>query len=169
MKKYFYAEGNSQLGPYTVAELIQLNIKRDTLVWSEEMTSWQPASNVSDFAEYFAKTPPPINANMQTPPPFNMSNGPLDNSYANQAMPKNWLVESILVTLFCCLPFGVVGIVYASGVESKWRSGYYREAQEASENAGKWTKIGFYISLAGIALYILFVIVLGVAVGTSRI
>ena len=28
--------------------------------------------------------------------------------------PKTWLVESILVTLFCCLPFGIVGIVNAA-------------------------------------------------------
>ena len=34
--------------------------------------------------------------------------------------PKNWLVESILVTIFCCLPFGIAGIVFASQVNSKF-------------------------------------------------
>ena len=39
--------------------------------------------------------------------------------------PKNWLVESILVTIFCCLPFGIAGIVFASQVNSKWAAGDY--------------------------------------------
>jgi len=39
-------------------------------------------------------------------------------NFNNQKPPKSWLVESILVTLFCCLPFGIAGIVNASRVES---------------------------------------------------
>ena len=35
--------------------------------------------------------------------------------------PKNWLVESILVTLFCCLPLGIAGIINASKVEGLCR------------------------------------------------
>jgi hypothetical protein len=75
--------------------------------------------------------------------------------------PKNWLVESILVTLFCCLPFGIAGIVFASQVNSKLSVGDFDGAQKASQEAGKWTKIGFFVGLAVIALYILFVVVLG--------
>ena len=37
--------------------------------------------------------------------------------------PKNWLVESILVTVLCCLPFGIAGIVNASKVEVLFLSG----------------------------------------------
>jgi hypothetical protein len=66
--------------------------------------------------------------------------------------PKNWLVESILVTLFCCLPFGIVGIINAASVNTKWAQGDYDGAQSASANAGKWTKIGFFI---GIAQYVI--------------
>ena len=61
-----------------------------------------------------------------------------------QAPPKNWLVESILVTIFCCLPFGIAGIVFASQVNSKAAAGDYTGAMEASRNAAKWTKIGFW-------------------------
>jgi hypothetical protein len=75
-------------------------------------------------------------------------------SQTTQAPPKNWLVESILVTLFCCLPFGIAGIVFASQVNSKYASGDYAGAVEASKNAGKWTKIGFWIGIVVIALWI---------------
>jgi hypothetical protein len=69
-----------------------------------------------------------------------------------QPRPKNWLVESILVTIFCCLPFGIVGIVNAASVNSKFNAGDYTGALESSKNAGKWTKTGFWIGLVfGIA------------------
>jgi len=61
--------------------------------------------------------------------------------------PKNWLVESILVTLFCCLPFGIAGIVFASQVSSKFNAGDHAGALKASQDAGKWTKFGFRVGL----------------------
>jgi hypothetical protein len=69
--------------------------------------------------------------------------------------PKNWLVESIIVTILCCLPFGIVGIVYSSQVNSKYAAGDYEGALQASKSAGMWTKIGFFIGLAFIVLYAL--------------
>lgn len=71
--------------------------------------------------------------------------------------PKTWMAESILVTLFCCLPFGIVGIVHASKVSSLYADGRYTEAQQASSNAKKWTKIGFFVGLAGVIIYLLLV------------
>lgn len=60
-----------------------------------------------------------------------------------QPCPKTWMAESILVTIFCCLPFGIAGIVFAAKVSSLYAAGKYEEAVEASNNAAKWTKIGF--------------------------
>ncbi len=71
--------------------------------------------------------------------------------------PKNWLVESILVTLFCCLPFGIVGIIFASQVSSKHAAGDHAGALQASKDAGKWTKIGFF---AGIAVYVIYLLLM---------
>lgn len=78
-----------------------------------------------------------------------------------QTQPKNWLVESILVTLFCCLPFGIAGIVYASQVNSKFVAGDYAGASEASRNAAKWTKIGFFVGIGVIVCYVIFIALLG--------
>ncbi|MDR2058232.1 MAG: CD225/dispanin family protein [Dysgonamonadaceae bacterium] len=85
------------------------------------------------------------------------------NAVQQGAPPKTWLVESILVTLFCCLPFGIVGIVNASKVESAFYAGNMQEALRLSNEAGKWTKIGFGIGLAGTIIYLIFTII-GVAV-----
>ncbi len=61
--------------------------------------------------------------------------------------PKNYLVESILATIFCCLPFGVAGIVFASRVNSAYDRGDYDEAEQASQDAWKWTKISIIIGV----------------------
>lgn len=72
--------------------------------------------------------------------------------------PKTWLVESILVTFFCCIPFGIAGIVNASKVETLYNSGDIEGAERASQEAGKWTKIGFWSMLVIIGLYILLIL-----------
>lgn len=78
-----------------------------------------------------------------------------------QPQPKNWLVESILATIFCCLPFGIAGIVFAVQVNKLYEAGDYQGAIEASANAAKWTKVSFWIGVAGIFIWILFVTVFG--------
>lgn len=75
--------------------------------------------------------------------------------------PKTWMVESILVTILCCLPFGIAGIVFASKVSSLYAAGNYEAAQKASADAGKWTKIGFIV---GIVVTVLYLIIYGGAI-----
>ncbi len=72
--------------------------------------------------------------------------------------PKNYLVESILVTLCCCLPLGIVGIVFAAQVDGKWNSGDQAGAIAAADNAKKFTLIGFGIGL------LLNIVVIGVQI-----
>lgn len=78
-----------------------------------------------------------------------------------QPEPKTWLVESILVTLFCCLPFGIAGIVNAANVSSKYAAGDYAGATRASKQAGKWTKLAFWLGIAVFVIYIVMVIIFG--------
>jgi len=90
-----------------------------------------------------------------------MEQQPFQQSTPPSGPPKNWLVESILVTIFCCLPFGIAGIVFASQVNSKWAANDFNGAMQASKDAAKWTKIGFFIGIAVIVLYCIAVFVLG--------
>lgn len=68
--------------------------------------------------------------------------------------PKTWLIESILATLFCCLPLGIVGIVNATRVESRFYAGDVAGANQASADAGRWTKIAFFVGI-GVNLLII--------------
>lgn len=85
------------------------------------------------------------NANQQnTPfgqPQTNVQQPQFGNTPQQGTPPKTWLVESILATIFCCLPFGIIGIINASKVESKFYAGDVQGSLKASEDAKKWSKI----------------------------
>ena len=50
----------------------------------------------------------------------------------------NYLIHSILATLCCCLPFGVVALVYASQVNTKLAAGDVAGAEASSRSARTW-------------------------------
>lgn len=69
---YFYVKNGVSEGPFSAEELIKL-ITPDTLIWTEGMTEWTPASEVAQIGEMFAtdieeetKIAPPV----FTPPTF---------------------------------------------------------------------------------------------------
>lgn len=78
---------------------------------------------------------------------------------ACKTCPDNYLVYSILTTLFCCLPFGIVGIVKSAQVSSKYQSGDYEGAVQASRDAKKWCMIALICGLVWYLLYMIVVIV----------
>ncbi len=101
-----------------------------------------------------------------TPPPP-VSENPYDASYpsasrtSRQSNAKgsvpNYLVWAILATLCCCLPAGIVAIVYAAQVDGKLAGGDYHGAVAASDNAKMWSWISFGASAVFVVLYILLI------------
>ena len=63
-----------------------------------------------------------------------------------------YLAQAILCTLFCCLPAGVVAIVYAAQVNSKLGRGDYAGAQASSRSAKTWTWVSFGVGLVVIVI-----------------
>ena len=56
----------------------------------------------------------------------------------NKIPPPNYMVWAVLSTLFCCLPLGIVSIIKASEVNSKWIAGDEIGAKMSSEQAKNW-------------------------------
>ncbi len=75
--------------------------------------------------------------------------------------PDNNLVWAILSTILCCLPLGIVSIVYAAKVDGLYASGDYAGAKDASDKAKKFAIIGAVLGFVGCILYF---IVIGVSV-----
>lgn len=93
------------------------------------------------------------------PPPGGWVSGP--GGYA--AVP-DYLPWAILVTLFCCLPFGIVAIVYAAQASSRRGVGDVAGALEAARNAKTWVWVSFAV---GLAVALIYLVVVAVAVATD--
>tara|TARA_R110000787_G_scaffold140982_3_gene254512 strand:+ start:504 stop:773 length:270 start_codon:yes stop_codon:yes gene_type:complete len=74
----------------------------------------------------------------------------------NHPRPQNYLVFAILTTILCCLPTGIVSIVYAAKVNTLYADGKFNEADAASKSAKTWAIVSAVIGGLGILLYFLF-------------
>jgi len=76
--------------------------------------------------------------------------------------PDNFLVWSILGTIFCCLPFGIVAIVNSAKVDRLWYAGDHAGAERAAKSARTWFWWSFALGLVGGIITTIFYVVLGV-------
>ncbi len=60
IQNYFIHIDDIQKGPYSITELKEQNITRDTLVWFEGAESWMKANDIEDLKEIFKSIPPPL-------------------------------------------------------------------------------------------------------------
>jgi hypothetical protein len=170
MKKYFYTEGTVKHGPFSLAELQDKNITPSTLIWYDGLKDWTRARDLEELSALLASTPPPVPGDIsnpgmrETPPPSPKPQRNVMYEERPTPRPKNWLVESILCTVFCCMPFGIAGIVYAAKVDSYYNNGDYRAAQQASDDAKKWTMVSLWLGLGFVVIYFIFM-VMGIGLG----
>ncbi|MDR2910885.1 MAG: CD225/dispanin family protein [Bacteroidales bacterium] len=79
-----------------------------------------------------------------------------------QIPPPNYLVWAIIATVLCCLPFGIVSIVFAAQVNSKWAAGDFTGAQISSKNAKTWAWVSFGAGLLFAIAYLIIVFIIGI-------
>jgi interferon-induced transmembrane protein len=91
-----------------------------------------------------------------TPPP---------SSGAPASVP-NYLIPAI-ISLFCCLPLGIVGVIFAAQVNGKVAAGDTAGALESAKKAKMFSFIAIGLGLLGIVGYVLFVVIMGVGMGLA--
>lgn len=136
--EFYLLVNNEKEGPYQLEDLTRVNLTAETLVWSLGFVAWKKAKEIPELSAVLSSIPPP--------PPI--------------VMPKTWLLESILATCFCCLPFGVVGLVYATKIDSCFAVGNYKRANYCSQQAKKWTLWSFFSMLTIWVLYFMVLFIL---------
>ncbi len=124
---YIHRNGQQQ-GPYTLPQLTLMTLTPDTPVWYEGLADWMPASQAPLTATLF-------NAQDSVPP----ASTPRMPQRCNDVKPSTYLGWAIVSCILCCLPLGIVAIIYAAQVNDKWLRGDYDGAYRASQNAQIWT------------------------------
>jgi len=71
------------------------------------------------------------------------------------APPSNYLALSIITTLLCCQVFGIIAIIYAAQVNSKYVAGDYAGAERSSRYARNWSFAGIGVGLLTVLILIL--------------
>ncbi|QQL45317.1 CD225/dispanin family protein [Sulfuriroseicoccus oceanibius] len=153
--QWYYTENGTQQGPVSGEQMTALiqsgRLTSQSLVWREGMANWLPVAQVPELSA-LAQSGPPATSHSPYQPPASTPTHP--------GMPigpeiPTYLWQSIVVTLLCCLPTGIVAIVYASKVNSLRLNGDQAGAQEASNNAKNWCLISLIVGIGAIILSML--------------
>lgn len=160
MNDYFYLDSqNRQHGPISPDKFAENGVTPQTLVWCNGMKDWAPAETVPELKDFFT----PFAAGPQPPQPPQPPHGgapyhqaPQPNGYQGQNLPPcpdTHMVAAVLVTICCCLPFGVVAIVKANQVTTFYYQGLYDQAVMASADADKWVKLALLFGIISFCAY----------------
>jgi hypothetical protein len=142
---------------------------------SSHPAAWYPDPSNPAFMRYWdgekwTEHTQPVAPQAQAPfsPPTGFS-AVSPQQQPQRAKPDSYLIWSILATLFCCLPFGIVSIVNAVKVDSAWAMGHYQEAEERSAAAKKWAVTSALIAVGVSVVYFILMVVLGVSASESSL
>lgn len=154
MKIWVYLNGIQQ-GPYSLEQIALLPLEPHTPVWYEGLPKWLPAAEAPATASLFEAGQRGENSAYESAPqsePFRAyapgsRHDRLEEEYV--AKPSTHLVWCILLTVFCCSPFGVAGLFTGAFSSQRYNRGDYAGAERMSE-ATEWLVIlGIVFALIG--------------------
>jgi hypothetical protein len=76
----------------------------------------------------------------------------------------NYLVPAI-ISLFCCLPGGIVAVIFAAQVNGKVQAGDIAGATDSAKKAKLFSFISIGLGLLAIICYVLFFLIMGIGLG----
>ena len=132
---------------------------------AEASESEERSAESAEASEQPRMTPPPYNPALYSQPPYTPQQPPmpgyrpqpspqqiyndgyrrgledgkkLDADTDTSKCPPSNMVWAVLATVFCCMPAGIVSIVYASRVSGLYHKGDFVGAKRASDRAAYW-------------------------------
>lgn len=102
-RQYFYLLDNEKCGPFVLADLIDVNLPQDILVWHEGLADWVPAGTLPELQDMY-----------QAPQP----QAPIPNQMQTRRMPQgNPTLKFFRIALAVVLLFFAIALV-GSGMEN---------------------------------------------------
>lgn len=164
MSNWYYSKNGEQKGPISEEELLAKKTSGEVLatdlVWKEGMSDWLPLGQVAGISGGTDPLAPPSASGSPVSQPR-----PYSEAYAQQMQNvPTYLWQSIVVTLLCCMPLGVVSIVYAAKVDGLVARGDIPGAQAASKSAKNWALAAL---LSGLGITLIYIIIAVAAAGSN--
>lgn len=153
MKIWIYLNGLQQ-GPYSLEQVKLLPVDADTPVWYDGLPQWTPAGQTPLLGPLFATAAPEPDGTACVPETpaeqaARAARTATQAAYAAQAAaqaaqaaqmattpipprPSTYIVWSIILTILCCSPFALAGIITGAISSSRYNSGDYAGAKSMS-------------------------------------
>lgn len=162
---WYYMLAGERVGPIPAQEIPSAiaagKLTPLTPVWKSGMSDWTQAGGVPELAPLF-----PVNAQATFAAAAGFMPTPVTDTV------PDYLVWAILELLLLCMPFGVVGLIYAVQANASKAAGRIAEAQQSAAAAKKWLTVGLVLGgvcwLAWIVYFLFFVVlmIIGAVSGT---
>lgn len=129
MKIWIYADGRQQ-GPFTPGELAEMKIRPETPVWYEGAESWKPAFRCQELAFLFDGDNTVSETVEESPRTEPVKAA---GAVALPEPPPTYLGWTIFLTLCCCSPLSLAGLVSSICTSMFYNSGKYEKSRKASD------------------------------------
>lgn len=161
MKKYWIIVDGKPVGPFSPSELkVRRDFTASLPVWCAELPDWTTAGAIEELASLLPSVeqpaeeapepekpcPPEIPLRDNRPQPEPRSSWIPRGAYvaavqaAGEKRPSTFIGWNIAMLFCCCLPAGIVGLIFGSQVNSRWERGDIDGARKASAIA-EWCVI----------------------------
>lgn len=148
---YWIIVNNAELGPYTVEQLVEMDIDPLTPVWHEGLSDWLPAREVAaiEMARQAAHSvnvvvePEAVKACDVTAcgeastaviaPACDIPQGYVVVARDTTKCPPDYMVAAVITALVCFLPTGILSVIFANKVKKAFKTGDVEKAHRLSE------------------------------------
>lgn len=91
-----------------------------------------------------------MSQNWTPPPPINTQPAIVPNNLVLA------IIAAVVSLFFCCLPHGLISVIFATQVNGKAAAGDIEGAMRAAKNAKTWAFVSIGISIAGFVIGLAF-------------
>ena len=142
--QYWINHNGVQSGPVNLDAMKKMGLTSAAYVWHEGLADWVKITQLPELQGVYEMVQEPATMGQPYQPQQpvqpqqpTLPQGEQQPAQSEPCPPTN-LVWAIISTVLCCIPTGIVAIIYALKVTNKYREGDIEGAKRASEVGAWW-------------------------------